>query len=122
MVLDRLRGEQALQAGSGAEAPAHVLRGHNRPLLSALTGSGRASATARVDDSEPAPHRGARPGARRYSAFTRASSCPAPSTVWMAQARHGSNECTVRSASSGSFGSAMGLPTSEASYGPGRSA
>lgn len=50
-----------------------------------------------------------------YRTFTCAISCPSSSTVWMAQARHGSKEWTVRSASSGFFASAMGLPTSDAS-------
>ncbi|MGB9510027.1 MAG: hypothetical protein WBU20_07510 [Candidatus Acidiferrum sp.] len=36
----------------------------------------------------------------------------------MAQARHGSNECTVRNTSSGRSASATGLPNSDASYGP----
>jgi len=54
-------------------------------------------------------------GGRGYRTLTRASSCPSPSTVWMAQARHGSKEWTVRSASSGFLASAMGLPTSDAS-------
>ena len=51
----------------------------------------------------------------RHSAFTRAISWPSPSTVWMAHARHGSNECTVRSASSGFLASTMGFPTRLAS-------
>jgi len=54
-----------------------------------------------------------------HNAFTLAISFPSTSTVWTAQARHGSNERTVRINSSGSFASATGLPTSDASYGPG---
>ncbi len=45
---------------------------------------------------------------RDHSAFTRTISAPLPSSVWMAQARHGSNEWTVRSTSSGFSGSATG--------------
>src|SRR5512139_703486 len=54
----------------------------------------------------------------RHSTLTREISFPSVSTVWMAQARHGSKEWMVRSTSSGRLGSAMGLPISDASYGP----
>ena len=47
--------------------------------------------------------------------FTRPTSFPSTSVVWIAQARQGSKEWIVRSASSGSFASAIGLPTSDAS-------
>lgn len=52
---------------------------------------------------------------RGHSAFTRTTSPPLPSSMWMAQARQGSKECTVRITSSGFSGSATGLPTSDAS-------
>ena len=51
----------------------------------------------------------------RHSALTRTISPPAPSSMWMAHARQGSNEWTVRITSSGFSGSATGLPISEAS-------
>src|SRR3954464_10710508 len=50
-----------------------------------------------------------------HNAFTFAISVPSTSTVWMAHARQGSKECTVRISSSGRCGSATGLPTSDAS-------
>jgi hypothetical protein len=62
----------------------------------------------------PGPVSGAGRGAPQ-STFTRATSFPLASWVWMAQARHGSKEWTVRRASRGLSGTAMGLPTREAS-------
>jgi ATP-binding cassette subfamily B protein len=52
---------------------------------------------------------------RGHNTLTRAISSPSWSRVWTAQARQGSKEWMVRSASSGSFASAMGLPTRDAS-------
>ena len=54
-------------------------------------------------------------GEAAYSTLTLAISLPSASCVWMAQARHGSKEWMVRSASSGLSATAMGLPTREAS-------
>ena len=50
-----------------------------------------------------------------YSALTLIVLFRFLSTMWIAQARHGSKECTVRSTSSGFSGSAIGVPTSAAS-------
>jgi len=50
-----------------------------------------------------------------YSTFTFAISFPSGSRVWMAQARHGSKEWTVRRTSRGLSVSAIGFPIREAS-------
>src|SRR3954467_13054262 len=54
-----------------------------------------------------------------HSTFTFDTLFPAGSNMWTAQAMHGSNEWTVRRTSSGCAASAIGLPRSDASYGPG---
>src|SRR5580700_973374 len=54
-----------------------------------------------------------------HRTFTDAIFFPSGSKVWHAQAMQGSKECTVRKTSSGFSGSAMGLPSSDISYGPG---
>src|SRR5512143_447446 len=50
--------------------------------------------------------------------FFLATSSPFAFSMWMAHARHGSKEWTVRSTSSGRPGSETGFPTRDASYGP----
>ncbi len=50
-----------------------------------------------------------------YRAFTLTVSFPSGSSIWTAQAMHGSKEWIVRSTSKGFSASAMGLPINEAS-------
>ncbi len=86
------RASRRWSSATWAPGPGRVRGGARRRLL-ALRRSLRAGASG---------HRTLLPRAI-YSTFTRATSFPSASTVWMAQARQGSKEWMVRNASSGSF-------------------